>query len=138
MKSVPRATYTLVFDGGSRGNPGLMYGSFRVQWAGGPGVLHSRLAFGRGTGNEAEYRTLIAGLESLLAELERRSLDPADVELEVLGDSLLVLRQLTGEWRAREPRMALLRDQAQGLLRRFGHVRLRHRGRAHSVALLGH
>ncbi len=115
-----------------------MYGSFRIQKAGGPGVLHSRLAFGRGTNNEAEYRTLIAALESLLAEMERRSLDPADVQLEVCGDSLLVLRQLSGAWKAREPRMALLRDRAQRLLKRFGRVRLRHHDRARSVALLGH
>lgn len=115
-----------------------MYGSFRIQKAGSRGVLQTRLAFGRGTNNEAEYRTLIAALESLLAQVERSRIDPAGVQLEVFGDSLLVLRQLSGAWKAREPRMAWLRDRAQRLLKRFGHVRLHHHDRAQSVALLGH
>ncbi len=138
MKRSTRARYTLVFDGGSRGNPGAMYGSFRVQGGRGTGVLHSRLTFGRGTNNEAEYRALIAALQALLAELETRGIDPGEVTLDVRGDSLLVLRQLAGVWKAREPRMRTLRDQAQALLSHFGHVRLHHQDRALSVAVLGH
>lgn len=133
-----RTSYTLVFDGGSRGNPGPMYGSFRIQKTGGRVLLGSRLALGRGTNNEAEYRALIAGLEALLAELERSGLEPRGVRLEVRGDSLLVLQQLAGAWKAREPRMLSLRNRAQELLSRFGDVRLRHQDRALSVAALGH
>jgi len=115
-----------------------MYGSFRIQSAGSSSVIHARLAFGRGTNNEAEYRALIAALEALLADLERRGSDPAEVHLDVRGDSLLVLRQLSGAWKAQEPRMAALRDRARRLLERFGDVRLRHQERARTVAVLGH
>ncbi len=138
MKRGAKASYTLVFDGGSRGNPGAMYGSFRIRKSAGAEVLRSRLTFGRGTNNEAEYRALIAALEALLAELERTGQDPGQVRLEVRGDSLLVLSQLAGAWKAREPRMLSLRNQARELLSRFGQVRLRHQDRALSVAALGH
>lgn len=138
MKQGARPNYTLLFDGGSRGNPGAMYGSFLVRQAGGKKLLHCRLTFGRGTNNEAEYRTLIAALEALLAELERSGWDPRQVRLEVRGDSQLVLRQLSGEWKAREPRLLSLRNQARDLLGCFGAVRLCHQDRARSVAALGH
>lgn len=138
MKRGVRPSYTLMFDGGSRGNPGSMYGSFRIRTSAGSEVLRSRLTFGRGTNNEAEYRALIAALEALLAELERSGQDPGQVRLEVRGDSLLVLGQLAGAWKAREPRMLSLRNQARELLSRFGQVRLRHQDRALSVAVLGH
>ena len=114
-----KADYTLVFDGGSRGNPGTTYGSFRLQRSGQRPSAARRLAFGRGTNNEAEYQALIVGIQSLLDSLSAEHLDPQTVRLEVRGDSLLVLRQLDGSWKAREPRMRVLRDEARRLLDRF-------------------
>jgi ribonuclease HI len=133
-----KADYTLVFDGGSRGNPGTTYGSFRLQRSGQRPSAARRLAFGRGTNNEAEYQALIAGAQSLLDSLSAEHLDPRTVRLEVLGDSLLVLRQLDGSWKAREPRMRVLRDEARRLLDRFASVRLTHQDRGRSLAVLGH
>jgi probable phosphoglycerate mutase len=133
-----KADYTLVFDGGSRGNPGTTYGSFRLQRSGQRPSAARRLAFGRGTNNEAEYQALIAGIQSLLDSLPAAHLDPRTVRLEVRGDSLLVLRQLDGSWKAREPRMRVLRDEARRLLDRFASVRLTHQDRGRSLAVLGH
>ena len=58
--------YRIVFDGGSKGNPGIGYGSYRIQPEGGPWSEPYRLEFGdKVTNNEAEYRSLIAAFEHL-------------------------------------------------------------------------
>lgn len=128
----------LHFDGGSKGNPGPGYGSY-VLMRGGKELRRHSLEFGpRLTNNEAEYQALIAGLQDALASLERQGIDPAAEALEVRGDSMLVLSQIRGNWKAREPRMAVLRDRALVLLRRFGRYTLCQVPRSRSVRLLGH
>jgi ribonuclease HI len=130
----------LTFDGGSRGNPGPAYGSFRVRGSGLAEELQvlRRLRFRHGTSNEAEYWSLLEGLKWTLDEARRKRLKAADLDLDVQGDSLLVIRQLQGEWKARDARMRTLRDEATELLTRFAKVRLAHRPRARSVAEFGH
>jgi ribonuclease HI len=130
----------LTFDGGSRGNPGPAYGSFRVRGAGAAEGLQvlRRLRFSHGTNNEAEYWSLIEGLKWTLDEAGRERVKAARLELDVQGDSLLVIRQLQGEWKARDLRMRALRDQALALLAGFATVHLKHRPRARSVAEFGH
>lgn len=130
--------YRLVFDGGSRGNPGAAYGSFRISDPSGRVGRPVRLTFGRGTNNEAEYKTLIAALQALQHSLTEIGLDPKEVCLEVRGDSRLVIQQLRGEWKAKDSRMRVLRNRAARLLEAFGEVRLEHQPRAASVAALGH
>lgn len=128
----------LHFDGGSRGNPGPGYGSF-VLFADGTEVRRRHLELGpRLTNNEAEYEALIAGLQDALGWLQGRGVDPAKVEIEVRGDSQLVIRQLRGAWKVREPRMGVLRDRALAQLRRFRTFSLRQVPRRRSVELLGH
>ena len=54
------AEYLLVFDGGSKGNPGEGYGSYALFEGGRPGAAQ-RVDFPEVmTNNEAEYRTLLA------------------------------------------------------------------------------
>ncbi|MGQ9572514.1 MAG: ribonuclease HI family protein [Dehalococcoidia bacterium] len=91
-------------DGASRGNPGPA--------AIGAAVFDDKNrerhriseAIGRATNNEAEYRAAIAGLEAALA------LGAREVELRM--DSELVVRQLDGRYRVRNP----------GLKRLFGRL----------------
>jgi len=130
----------LTFDGGSRGNPGPAYGSFRVRGAGLAVDLQTlrRLRFARGTNNEAEYWTLLEGLRWTLSEARRKRIAAKDLDLSIQGDSLLVIRQLEGAWKARDARMRGLRDEAHKLLGRFQDVRLKHRPRERSVAEFGH
>lgn len=133
-----RPRFVLVFDGGSIGNPGAAYGSYRVQRTGGPPQPVSRLTFGHGTNNEAEYKALIAGLQGLKSELAKAGLRPGDVGLEIRGDSQLVIEQLRGAWKVKNPRMAALHREAEGLLAAFADVRLVHQDRRRSVRVLGH
>ena len=137
--------YVLIFDGGSKGNPGAGYGSYALARRDAQDGMRpaygqpKRLEFGdEVTSNEAEYDTLIAALESLLAELAARRENPAQHALEVRGDSRLVLQQLQGLWKAKDDRMRERRDRALRLLRRFGAFRLKEVPRSESVAILGH
>ncbi len=129
----------LVFDGGSRGNPGWGYGSYAIQRHSDGAQRLERLDLGDGyTNNEAEYDTLIAALQDLIRRLEATGRDPREFALEVRGDSALVLNQLEGTWKAKEPRMRQRRDQCWRLLRRFGAVTLTAQPREESVRVLGH
>lgn len=122
----------LVFDGGSKGNPGFGYGSYAVTVDG--ETTLTRVEFGNGvTSNEAEYDTLITALETLLKQHAA-----AQVNLEVRGDSQLVIYQVLGKWKAREERMRTRRDRVRDLLRKFKTFRLVLQPREYSVRILGH
>jgi probable phosphoglycerate mutase len=133
-----RPRYVLIFDGGSIGNPGAAYGSYRLQRSGDRPQPVARLTFGHGTNNDAEYKALIAGLRGLQSLLAAAGQRPADVALEVRGDSRLVLEQLRGAWKVKNPRLAELHREAEALLEPFGEVRLAHQERRRSVRVLGH
>lgn len=128
----------LIFDGGSKGNPGPTYGSYLIKSRSLPGRSIERLTWGRGTNNEAEYRALISGLRGLLKELEKVGIEPGRVRLRITGDSKLVLNQLSKDWKAKSPRMRDLRDEALPLIERFGDVSFVHQDRSESVRILGH
>lgn len=129
---------SIVFDGGSRGNPGPAYGSFRIQIADRETFEPVRLVFGLGTNNEAEYKALLAAIEDLLDHLKPLEIDPADVRLVIKGDSRLVIEQISGSWKAKDERMRALRDEVLDLLGQFGRVEVKHHARSESVRILGH
>jgi ribonuclease HI len=53
----------IYFDGGCLGNPGQKYGSFQVKLDGKEIVKRSRVDFGFGTNNEAEFNALKLALD---------------------------------------------------------------------------
>lgn len=127
--------WRLVFDGGSKGNPGLGYGSYRLQREGEPWSEPVRGEYGDPmTNNEAEYIALTRGLKDLAG----RCGDPAAVGLRVLGDSKLVLEQLRGAWKVRAANLRPYHAAARAELDRFGEVELVWHRRDSSVELLGH
>ena len=133
--AVPGADYTVVFDGGSLGNPGQGYGSYEI--AGPDGTIAARqVQFGNDmTNNQAEFRAVIAALEDLL---ERVGSQAGALSLAVRGDSQLVIRGLTGEWRVKHPGLQPLHQRASDLLRRFRSVDLAWHPRRESVRTFGH
>jgi len=133
------ADYTIIFDGGSQGNPGPGYGSYMLRREQDGKRRLVRLDFGRQmTSNEAEYEALISGLQGLIERIELADQAPGDFTVEVRGDSNLVLNQVQGVWKAKDDRMWLLRNQARELLARFKAHRLILQGREESVRVLGH
>ncbi len=133
-----RPVIRILFDGGSRGNPGPGYGSYHIRFPDGrEETVH--LDFGRRmTGNEAEYRALLAALEDLLGRLQRDHLDPHAFTVDIWGDSALVIFQVRGDWKAHHPRMRALRDRARELLEAFGDHHLERVPRGVALRHLGH
>jgi ribonuclease HI len=133
------ADYLIVFDGGSHGNPGPGYGSYRLTRVADDTSDLVRLDLGEEmTNNEAEYRTLIAALEGLLGRIEAAGGGPGAFTVEVRGDSALVLHQVEGTWKSKDDRMRLLRNRVRRLLSSFKGHRLTLQGREESVRALGH
>lgn len=129
---------TIVFDGGSIGNPGDGYGSYVVLGvAGSPRPV--RITFpGVTTNNQAEYQTLIHALNALLAELRRQEIDPKSVGVDIYSDSQLVVEQVAGRWKVRNAELRPRVEEVRRLLGSFGDWTLRWHSRAESVRWLGH
>jgi ribonuclease HI len=133
--TVAGADYTLIFDGGSLGNPGLGYGSYEIA-GNGETTAAQRLEFGNNmTNNQAEFHALIAGLEELLKLTGPKA---KSVSIAIRGDSQLVIRGLTGEWRVKHPGLQPLHRQANALLEEFGSVDIAWHPRSNSVRTFGH
>jgi ribonuclease HI len=128
----------ITFDGGSLGNPGKGYGSYLIEGLA-PEADVVRLDFSPNgeivSNNQAEYRTLIAALTELVG---RPDSSPATTDLEIRGDSLLVIEQLAGRWKVKHPEIRLLHHAASDLLKQFASVNLVWHGRHVSVQRFGH
>lgn len=98
-------------DGGARGNPGPAAIGVVVSDADGNVLDELGEPIGPATNNVAEYRALLRGIEWA------RGLG-AD-ELEIVGDSELVARQVTGAYKVKHPSMKPLYDEAVAALRAF-------------------
>ena len=131
--------YILIFDGGSKGNPGWGYGSYAITRVQDGAQRLERLDFGQGyTNNEAEYDSLLAALQDLDHRITEAGRQPSEFALEIRGDSTLVIKQLQGRWKAKDPRMKERRDRCRELLDRFAQVDLIYQPREESVRVLGH
>jgi ribonuclease HI len=109
-------------DGASRGNPGPAAFAFVIAAPGGPIEEYGKL--GDTTNNIAEYTALLRALEKAAALSLGR--------LHIHSDSELLVKQMNGEYRVKNPEIKELYDEAQGLLRRFDNVRLTHVRREHN------
>jgi ribonuclease HI len=119
MTSAGRLRVRVYIDGGARGNPGPAgAGVVILDRSDGAALYEGGIFIGRATNNAAEYRGLLAGLEAA-ARLR------AD-EVEILSDSELLVRQMTGEYRVRNPRLRELHTRAQELAGGFRRCSFRH------------
>jgi ribonuclease HI len=133
------ADYTIVFDGGSKGNPGQGYGSYVLRRNTDGKLRRRRLIFGdQETSNQAEYRALIAALEDLIGTILKAGRAPKDFSVEIKGDSRLVMHQLDGSWKTKSLNLMPLRDRVEELLEQIGPADLVWQPREESVRLLGH
>lgn len=128
--------FEIVFDGGSKGNPGLGYGSFEIQRNGKLFDRQLEIPFGDNlTNNQAEYMSLIRGLKAII---ENPQIDPLTAEIVIKGDSQLVIKQLNGEWKVKNANMQPLWAEARGLLTEVGKWQAVWHDRSNSVKILGH
>ena len=101
-------------DGGARGNPGPAAYGYVLEAEDGTVLAAHGERIGRATNNVAEYRGLVAGLEKAL-ELGIR-------ELEVVSDSELLVKQMTGEYRVKNEALRTLSLEAARLARQLDRV----------------
>jgi ribonuclease HI len=131
--------YTIVFDGGSHGNPGQGYGSYALRRNEDGRLRKRRLRLGdKVTSNQAEYQALIAALEDLIDTIQKARRSPRDFSVEIRGDSRLVMRQLDGSWKTKSLNLMELRDRVEDLMTQMGSVELVWQPRNESVRILGH
>jgi ribonuclease HI len=105
-------------DGGARGNPGPAAIGAVVQDANGEVLEEHGERIGIATNNVAEYRALLLGI-ARAAELG------AD-ELELVGDSELIVRQVKGEYKVKDATMRELHGEVKRALRPFDSWSIRH------------
>jgi ribonuclease HI len=105
-------------DGASRGNPGPAAIGYRLVDADGVELFREGRRIGRATNNVAEYRAAIAALE------KARELGLSELDLRM--DSELVVRQMEGTYRVREPALIALKRDVDRLLGHFRSVQVRH------------
>jgi ribonuclease HI len=116
---------TVNVDGGARGNPGPA--AIGVVLRDGDGELLEKVGekIGEATNNVAEYRALLRGIE-----LAR---EHGAEDLELIGDSELVVRQVEGRYKVKNAGMKELYDEVVRALRQFDSWSIRHVRRAENA-----
>jgi ribonuclease HI len=101
-------------DGGARGNPGPAAYGYVLEADDGTVLAAEGARIGIATNNVAEYSALIAGLE--------KALELGVDQVEVVSDSELMVKQMTGEYRVKNEALRELSLEAGRLARRIGLV----------------
>ena len=111
--------YVLIFDGGSKGNPGWGYGSYAIVRVRDGAQRLERLDLGDGyTNNEAEYHGLLAALRLAKASGASR--------VEIKADSELIVRQIEGRYRVKAETLKPLYAESMRLISRFSSFKITH------------
>jgi ribonuclease HI len=105
-------------DGGARGNPGPAAIGVVVQGADGEILEERGERIGTATNNVAEYRALLLGIE--------RAAELGASELELIGDSELIVRQVKGEYKVKDATLRELHGEVVRALRPFESWSIRH------------
>jgi len=110
-------------DGGARGNPGPAGYGVVIHDSQGNKVASLSQYLGRQTNNFAEYQALIAALEYACGHQTKA--------LKVVSDSELMVRQIEGAYRVKEPTLRELHGRAKDLIAQLDWFEIAHvlRGR---------
>ena len=105
-------------DGASRGNPGPAAYGIRILAPDETELVAEGCAIGDATNNVAEYRGVVAVLE--------RAVELGVEELELRLDSELIVKQMRGIYRVKQPALQQLKAQVDRLVRQFRRVDVKH------------
>ncbi len=118
-KALPKLEEVKLYaDGGSRGNPGPSAGGFVILDMADLVVKKSGKYLGITTNNQAEYHALKGGLEAAAAMGARI--------VHVYMDSLLVVNQMKGVYKIKNPDLAPVHQAIRALLPMFEQVQFTH------------
>jgi ribonuclease HI len=107
----------IYIDGGARGNPGSAALGFVVTDDQGNELYRFGAELGRCTNNIAEYASLIEALKYLNSKYPfLGNAVPDAEEFVVHSDSELVVRQMSGRYRVRDPKLVPLHREAKSLI----------------------
>jgi len=110
--------YLMYADGASRGNPGPSSIGAVLYDTDGETVAEVSEVIGETTNNVAEYRALIAGLEA--------AIQLGVTRIQVRLDSLLLVRQVRGEYRVKAPGLIPLHRRVRALVSSFDGFSIEH------------
>jgi ribonuclease HI len=119
------AKLTVNVDGGARGNPGPAAIGVVLRGPGEEVLAEVGETIGRATNNVAEYRALLRGIE-LAAE-------HGAGEVELIGDSELVVRQVEGRYKVKDSNLRELHAEVKQALAGFDGWSIRHVKRAQNA-----
>jgi ribonuclease HI len=114
--------WKLYFDGAAN-SVGSRIGAVLVSPNGQQTPIAVKLGFDC-TNNMTEYKACIVGLQA--------ALEFGAYELEVFGDSLLIVSQTNGEWQARDPKLIPYQRYISQLVPKFKYVTFTYTPRAHN------
>lgn len=111
------SAFTIHIDGAARGNPGPAAFAFVIKRPGMP-TVEDKGCLGKLTNNVAEYTALVKALEKA-AEL-------GGLRLHIYSDSELLVKQMKGIYKVKNPDLLRLSSHARDLVERFEQVRFEH------------
>jgi ribonuclease HI len=112
-------------DGGARGNPGPAGFGVVIQDEKGQEVAGLSQYLGHQTNNVAEYQGLIAALEY--------AVEHGPKALKVISDSELLVKQIRGEYKVKNPTLQDLHGRARQLIRQLEWFSIQHVLRGHNA-----
>jgi ribonuclease HI len=124
QRKAARPVHTAHADGGARGNPGPAGYGVVIHDASGRKIAELSEYLGHQTNNYAEYQGLLAALRYAHANGIKA--------LKIVSDSELMVRQMKGIYKVRNPELRKLYDEAQRLVRELDHFEIRHALREHN------
>ena len=125
----------ITFDGGAKPNPGKGYGSYNIRIDGNDEPFYgaSEEFYGDNlTSNQSEYISVTRGCEKAMELLGR------NCDVKIIGDSELVLKQITGEYRVRNEKLIPLNQKLMDCLSGFKSYSVKYSPRIESVEEFGH
>lgn len=115
---MPKHEKVMLFtDGGSRGNPGHAGIGVVIKNSAGEVIAEHGEYIGETTNNQAEYNALIRGLDMASEHSD---------EVDVFMDSQLIVRQMTGVYKMKEPSLFPLQKEVFLHQKKFKHVSFHH------------
>jgi ribonuclease H / adenosylcobalamin/alpha-ribazole phosphatase len=114
----PHPSVVVSCDGAARGNPGPAGIGVVVSTHDGTVLEELGEGIGPATNNVAEYRAAIAGLELAAKHGAKR--------VHLRSDSRLLIEQLAGRWKVKNPPLQRLHEEARALIKGFEKVTLEH------------